>query len=78
LYDSNSNDFTYTLGVDSGVKSQMDAFNPDPGNAALGGAPGYQTPLPTTGLSQQIFTGFNNIKSSIGSFFSDFVGLKLP
>ena len=62
FYNGNSNNFTRTLGNKVGVKSQMDAFNPNPGGAAAGGAPGYNSALPTTSLYRQIIQTLTAIK----------------
>ena len=70
LYDGNSNNFAYTLGVKSGVQDQMNSFNPNPGNVALGGAPGYKNNLPNTTLYQQIQDSVNSIRNKISNFIS--------
>ncbi len=70
LYNANSNNFAYTLGVKSGVQSQMRAFNPNPGNIAFGGAPGYGALLPTTSLYRQISATLTSISNALASIAS--------
>lgn len=68
LYDGNCNNFSYTLGVKAGVKDQMDAFIPDPGKTAFGGAPGYYQQLPTETLYQQIQGRVNLMKEKVNNY----------
>ncbi len=63
LYNGNSNNFAYTLGVNSGVQSQMDAFNPS-GNFAQP-APGYGQSLPSTSIYRQLQSALNSLKSKL-------------
>jgi hypothetical protein len=70
LYDGNSNNFAYTLGVKSGVQDQMNAFNPNPGNVALFGAPGYGTTLPSTSVYRQVVAGLTKIKEGLANLIS--------
>ena len=70
LYNANSNNYAYTLGVNSGVKDQMDAFNPNPDFIVGASAPGYGTVLPKTSIFQQMKTALANIQNKINSLFS--------
>ena len=72
-YNGNSNDFTYTLGVHSGVGNQMDAFNPAPAGMRLTDAPGWGVVLPGQDPSNRYsFSGGENIYGeSYGSIFGN-------
>jgi len=71
LYDGNSNNFAYTLGVKAGLKDQMDAFHPNP-KAIIGGvAPGYGTMLPTTSVYRQIRASVISIAKQVATLFNN-------
>lgn len=70
LYNANSNNFTYTLGVKSGVKDQMDTFVPNPGKATLGGAPGYGREVPTTSIYRTVRDRVYSIRNKVNQFIS--------
>ncbi len=66
FYNGNSNGFAYTLGANSGVQSQMDAFSPNPGGISNYG---YK-PLPTTSIYKEAQSTVNSIKSNIDQFIN--------
>ncbi|OGZ63367.1 MAG: hypothetical protein A2639_01720 [Candidatus Staskawiczbacteria bacterium RIFCSPHIGHO2_01_FULL_34_27] len=70
LYDGNSNNFTYTLGVKSGAKSQMDSFDPGPGIAKIVGEYGYGKTLPTTSIYHTARDMAYYMGNKIGQFVS--------
>ena len=70
FYDANSNNFAYTLGVKSGVKSQMDSFEPNPGKTTMGGAPGYGREIPTTSIYHTVRNAVYSIGSKVSQFIS--------
>jgi hypothetical protein len=65
LYNANSNNFTYTLGTNVGVQSQMNAFASRASGGALGGAAGYGHALPTTSIYGQMIATLHSIKQTI-------------
>jgi len=67
LYDANSNNFAYTIGVKTGVKDQMDSFRPNPQAIVGAMAPGYGKMLPETSVWKQIQQTVDNIKNIINS-----------
>ena len=75
LYNDNSNNFTYSLGVQSGAKDQMDAFNAASNQPIyLPHAAGYGKTLPTTpsAIPQAISvigSALNSAKKAIINFF---------
>jgi hypothetical protein len=72
LYDGNSNNFAYTLGVNAGVKDQMDKFQPNPQVIIGGVAPGYGTMLPTTSVLKQIQSSLTNISKQISTLLNNY------
>jgi len=71
--EGNCNVFTYTLGTKSGVKDQLDAFNPDPNKTVAGGAPGYGYQLPSQTLRQQIQGRVDAIRERINNYVSSLI-----
>ncbi|MBI3337419.1 MAG: RHS repeat-associated core domain-containing protein [Candidatus Staskawiczbacteria bacterium] len=70
IYDANSNNFTYTLGVKSGVKSQMDSFDPGPGVPKIIGEYGYKNIIPTTSVYREVKNAVNSFKEKVNNFVS--------
>lgn len=74
LYDGNSNNFAYTLGVNAGVKNQLDTFNPNPNNKLNATAPGYKEYLPKTSVYKQtkraLVNSYKTISNSIKYFIT--------
>lgn len=68
LYDANSNNFNYTLGVNSGVKSQMDSFDPGPNIPKKIGEYGYGRTIPTTSVYRTVRDTAYTVKNKIGQF----------
>ncbi|MEK7541124.1 MAG: hypothetical protein AAB529_02740, partial [Patescibacteria group bacterium] len=69
----NCNVFSYTLGVKSGVKDQVDSFEPNKGNTILGGAPGYQQQLSTNTLRQQMQDRVNVLRERVSNYVSSLI-----
>lgn len=65
LYNGNSNNFAYTLGVKAGLKDQMDIFNPNPNLVVGSMAPGFKTMLPTTSIIKKTEKLLNNISKYV-------------
>jgi len=73
IKEGNCNVFSYTLGVKSGVKDQLDAFNPDPNKTAIGGAPGYGYQLSSQTLLQQVQSRVDVLKERVNNYVSSLI-----
>jgi len=70
-YNGNSNNFAYTVGVNAGLKDQMDAFKPNPDAIVGGKAPGYGTILPNTSVFKQIQASISNIAHELKNLIAN-------
>ena len=67
LYDGNSNNFAYTLGVRAGLKDQLNSFNPNPSRSPISTAPGYGTTLPNTSIYRETVKTTINVAKAINN-----------
>jgi RHS repeat-associated protein len=68
FYNGNSNNFSYTLGVKSGVQSQMNSFQANPGSLF---AYRYGQTLPSTSILKQIQATISAIQSTVSKLISN-------